>query len=99
MPPPGTEGFEITLRFGLTGKGEVRGKPLATYSVLPGPPDRQRAFVAAAMLALHNCTPVLMSPEFARVAASRVLTLRLISAGRRAQVPGAAAGEEGCVLS
>lgn len=82
VPPPGTMGFEITLRFGLTGKGELRGKPLATYSVLPGPPDLQRAFVAAAILALSNCTPVLMTEAFARVAAARVLTIRLVATGR-----------------
>ncbi|MFG1280453.1 hypothetical protein V5F34_00060 [Xanthobacter autotrophicus] len=81
-PPPGTVGFEITLRFGLTGKGELRGKPLATYSVLSGPPDLQRAFVAAAVLALSDCTPVLMTEAFARVAAARVLTVRFTSSGR-----------------
>lgn len=80
-PPPGTIGFEITLRFGLTGKGELRGKPLATYSVLNGPPELQRAFVAAAILALNNCTPVLMTEGFARVAAARVLNIRLVSTG------------------
>lgn len=78
-PPPGTQGFEITLRFGLTGKGELRGKPLATHSVLPGPPDIQRAFVAAAIMALSDCTPVRMSEDFARIAASRVLNLRFRS--------------------
>ena len=81
-PPPGTVGFEITLRFGLTGKGELRGKPLATYSVLTGPPDLQRAFVAAAILAISNCTPVRMTEAFARVAASRVLIIRFMSTGR-----------------
>ena len=81
VPPPGTMGFQITLRFGLTGKGELRGKPLATYSVLPGPPDLQRDFVAAAVLSLSNCTPVLMTEAFARVAAARVLTIRFIATG------------------
>lgn len=81
--PPGTEGFEITFRFGLTGKGELRGKPLASHAALPGPPDRQRAFVAAAVRALSDCTPVLMTEGFARVAASRVLNVRFGTKGRK----------------
>jgi hypothetical protein len=82
-PPPGTEGSEITFKFGLTAKGELRGKPLATYSVLKGSEERQRAFVEAALLALSRCTPVRMTEQFARVAASRVLILRFASGERR----------------
>ncbi|MFG1420255.1 hypothetical protein [Roseixanthobacter liquoris] len=82
-PPPGTSGSEITLRFGLTAKGEVRGKPLATYSVLTGDAETQRAFVAAAILALSQCTPIRMSEELGRVVASRVLTLRFASGEAR----------------
>ncbi|QJP16934.1 hypothetical protein G3545_26805 [Starkeya sp. ORNL1] len=83
-PPVGTEGSEITFRFGLTAKGELRGKPLASYSVLTGSKERQRAFVEAALLALSRCTPVRMTEQFARVAASRVLILRFVSGERRA---------------
>lgn len=83
-PPPGTAGSQITFRFGINAKGELRGKPLATYSVLKGTQDAQRAFVAAALLALSRCTPILMTEQFARIAASRVLILRLTSGGRRA---------------
>lgn len=82
-PPPGTEGSEITFKFGLSAKGELRGKPLATYSVLKGSRERQRAFVEAALLALSRCTPVRMTEQFARVAASRVLILRFASGERR----------------
>lgn len=83
VPPPGTAGSEITLRFGLTAKGEVRGKPLATYSVLTGDAETQRAFVAAAILALSRCTPVRMSEQLSRVVASRVLILRFTSGETR----------------
>lgn len=82
-PPAGTAGSEITLRFGLTAKGEVRGKPLATYSVLTGDAETQRAFVAAAILALSQCTPVRMSEQLSRVVASRVLILRFASGEAR----------------
>ncbi|MFG1397063.1 hypothetical protein [Roseixanthobacter pseudopolyaromaticivorans] len=82
-PPPGTAGSEITLRFGLTAKGELRGKPLATYSVLTGDLETQRAFVAAAILALSRCTPIRMSEQLARVVASRVWTMRFASGEAR----------------
>ncbi|MEP9367949.1 hypothetical protein [Xanthobacter sp. VNH20] len=82
-PPPGTAGSEITLRFGLTAKGELRGKPLATYSVLTGDVETQRAFVAAAILALSRCTPIRMSEQLGRVVASRVWTMRFASGEAR----------------
>lgn len=84
VPPPGTQGSEITFRFGLTAKGELRGRPIASHSVLMGTPEAKRAFVAAAITAFSRCTPVLMSPDFARVAAARVLILRFVSPGREA---------------
>ncbi|MFG1465972.1 hypothetical protein V5F77_24145 [Xanthobacter sp. DSM 24535] len=82
-PPPGSEGSEITFRFGLTAGGELRGTPLATYSVLKGTPEDQKAFVAAALLALSRCTPVRMSEQLGRIVASRVLTLRFAAGEAR----------------
>src|SRR5207244_4692237 len=43
-PPAGSERSEITLRFGLTGHGALRGPPMVTWSKLVGPPDLQQAF-------------------------------------------------------
>ncbi|MEP9380422.1 hypothetical protein ABLE91_27250 [Aquabacter sp. CN5-332] len=79
--PPGSAGSRITLRFGLTAKGELKGAPRATYSQLMGDRDAQRAFVAAALTALSSCTPVRMSPDLGRVVASRVLTVTYASGG------------------
>ncbi len=80
--PAGTEGSEITLRFGLNARGEMKGAPLATHSTLTGDQATQKAFVAAALTALQRCTPVRMTPELGRIVASRVLTVRFSSAVR-----------------
>lgn len=76
VPPAGSVGSHITLRFGLTAQGRLKGMPLATHSLLTGDDATQRAFVAAALTALDRCTPLSMTPELARIVGSRVLTLR-----------------------
>lgn len=80
--PAGSEGSEITFRFGLDARGALKGTPIATYSRLAGDKDAQRAFVAAALLALQRCTPLNMTPDLGRVVASRVLTLRFSAQAR-----------------
>lgn len=80
--PAGSEGSEITFRFGLDSRGALKGAPIATYSRLTGDKDAQRAFVAAALLALQRCTPLSMTPDLGRVVASRVLTLRFSAQAR-----------------
>lgn len=80
--PAGSEGSEITFRFGLDARGALKGAPIATYSRLSGNASQQRAFVAAALLALQRCTPLHMTPDLGRVVASRVLTLRFSAQAR-----------------
>lgn len=80
--PAGSEGSEITFRFGLDARGALKGAPIATYSRLTGDTGAQRAFVAAALLALQRCTPLNMTPDLGRVVASRVLTLRFSAQAR-----------------
>ena len=75
-PPDGSEGSEITLRFGLTGQGALRGPPMVTYSRLIGSKELQRAFALSAMQAVAECTPVKLTDGFGRIVAQRVLTLR-----------------------
>src|SRR4051812_48422669 len=48
-PRAGSEGSEITLKFGLTGQGALRGPPMVTYSKLLGPKELQKAFVLTAL--------------------------------------------------
>src|SRR5215468_3376245 len=57
-PPAGSAGSEITLRFGLTGKGELRGPPMVTYSKLIGASELQKAFAVSALRAIARCTLV-----------------------------------------
>ena len=73
--PPGSAGSRITLRFGLSASGELKGPPRATFSALAGRAEDQRAFVAAALTAIARCTPLAMREDLARVVASRVLTV------------------------
>ena len=77
--PPGSAGSRITLRFGLSASGRLKGPPLATFSVLSGSAGEQRAFVAAALNAIARCTPLVMRADLARVVASRVLTITFVS--------------------
>ena len=72
-PPAGSE---LTLRFGLTGQGALRGPPMVTYSKLIGAADLRKAFVVSALRAVADCTPVKLSEEFGRIIAQRVLTVR-----------------------
>jgi hypothetical protein len=75
-PPAGSQGSEITLRFGLNGKGELRGPPMVTYSKLFGSQELQKGFAASAFKAVADCTPVPLTEAFGRVVAGRVLTIR-----------------------
>ena len=76
QPPAGSEGSEITLRFGLNGKGELRGPPMVTYSKLRGSPELQKAFALSAFKAVADCTPVRLTESLGRIVAGRVLTMR-----------------------
>lgn len=78
-PPPGVEGSEITLIFSLDRDGKLRGTPRIAYSKLVGGLNDRKAFVAAALNMIANCTPVPMSEEFGAVAAGKLRALRLSS--------------------
>ena len=77
--PAGSAGSEITLRFSLTPEGQLRGLPMITYSKLTGSRKVQERFVAAALAALLNCTPVRVTDSLGRIASQRMLHVRLIS--------------------
>lgn len=75
-PPAGSQASEITLRFGLTGQGALRGPPMVAYAKLIGSKELQQAFALSALQAVANCTPVKLTDGFGRIVAQRVLTLR-----------------------
>ena len=81
-PPAASAGSEITLLFMIDQHGALRGKPRITYSKLVGDVDTQKAFVAAALAMLRDCTPVPVTREFGLAAANKLRAWRLIAAGR-----------------
>ncbi|WP_332117779.1 hypothetical protein [Azorhizobium caulinodans] len=75
-PVPGPEGAEMTLRFALDHKGNLKGKPVASYSKLPGTIAEQKEFVAAALTSLDKCLPLPVTSRFGPIISSRPLLIR-----------------------
>jgi hypothetical protein len=82
-PPAGTAGWEVTLRFMLTHTGAVRGKPMITYSKIPGPLDLQKQFIAAAIQTVADCTPLNMAETLSRGFGERLIAIRLQSRAKQ----------------
>jgi hypothetical protein len=78
-PPAASAGSEITLAFSLDADGKLKGAPRIAYSKLTGDMDTKKAFVAAALKMLQNCTPVPVTKEFGLAAANKVRIWRLIT--------------------
>ena len=55
--PAGTEGSSVTLRFGISAAGELRGSPLITATDVK-PKDMAAAYRKAATAVLEQCLPV-----------------------------------------
>ena len=76
--PDHVAGSQVTVRFRLSRRGTLEGRPqLLSSASLTGEGDR-RALDAAVLDALRRCTPVNMAPSFASSVAGRVLTLQFI---------------------
>jgi hypothetical protein len=78
-PPAASAGSEITLAFSLDAEGKLKGTPRIAHSKLVGDIDARKAFVAAALKMLQNCTPVPVTKEFGLAAANKVRIWRLIT--------------------
>lgn len=78
-PVAGPEEATLTLRFAVDAKGQLRGKPQATYSKLPGGRDEQRAFVVEALNSLAGCLPLEVTARFGPIVAQRPLILRFLA--------------------
>ena len=70
-PPPGSEGMEITLVFGLRRDGSLLGPPRISHARLTGDLDLRKRFVASALSALSDCTPLSLSPALGGAIAGR----------------------------
>jgi hypothetical protein len=82
-PPAGSAGSEITLVFAIDQNGALKGKPKISYSRLVGDLETQKAFVAAALAMLQDCTPVPVTRDFGLMAANKLRAWRLLSSDRR----------------
>ena len=71
----------MTIRFSLDAKGAVIGKPMITFATLVGSPEDKRAFLAAALSALTQCTPVHVTPGLGGAIAGRPLSVRFVGGG------------------
>ena len=76
--PPNTVGMEVTLVFTFNRKGEIFGKPRISYSKLPGDAAAQRDFVAAALRAIADCTPLKFTDKLGGAVAGRPFAIRFI---------------------
>ena len=74
--PPGVEGMEVTINFTFNRKGEIFGKPKIAYSKLAGDQAAQQAFVAAALKAISDCTPLKFSDALGGAVAGRPFSIR-----------------------
>lgn len=77
-PPAGSQGQEVTLRFSLKRTGEVIGRPTITYSRRTGDPITRQAFVAAALGAITQCTPLNLVEGLGDAVASRIISVRFV---------------------
>jgi hypothetical protein len=75
VPPVGSAGMEMTLRFSLKRNGEINGKPRISFSKLRGAEDAQKDFVASVLHALAACTPLKLSPTLGEAIAGRLFAL------------------------
>ncbi len=73
---PAAAGSEITVMFTFNRKGEVFGKPRITHTTLAGDEEARKAFVAAALKALADCTPLNFSDALGGGVAGRPFFMR-----------------------
>jgi hypothetical protein len=78
-PPPGTQNFEVTIRFSLKRSGDVLGKPRITFSTFNGDPQEQRLIMNMILSSLEMCTPVNVTPGLGAAVAGRILTMTFAS--------------------
>jgi hypothetical protein len=77
--PAGTEGSSVTLRFGISAAGELRGSPLITATDVK-PKEMTAAYRKAATAVLEQCLPVCPTEDFGSVMGESTMHLRLVNA-------------------
>ena len=81
-PPTGVKKSTVTLSFSFKSDGSLIGPPQATFIDVAGDEDVRRQFVAAAMDAVNQCTPVELSPALAQGIGGQVFTMEFATADK-----------------
>jgi hypothetical protein len=76
--PDRTEGSSVTLRFGISSRGELRGRPLITGTNVT-PKDRAADYRNAATAVLEQCLPVCPTEDFGATMHESTMHLRLVN--------------------
>jgi hypothetical protein len=76
--PEGTEGSSVTLRFGISSLGELRGPPLITATNV-SPKEMAPDYRNAATAVLEQCLPVCPSEDFGATLNESTMHLRLVN--------------------
>ena len=76
--PAGTEGSSVTLRFGISAGGELRGSPLIT-AINVKPKEMAATYRKAATAVLEQCLPVCPTEDFGSVMGESTMHLRLVN--------------------
>jgi hypothetical protein len=81
-PPAGVKNSSVTLSFSFKKDGSLIGPPRSTSIDVDGDKNIRQQFVAAAIDALEQCTPVKFSSDLAQGIAGQVFTMEFATADR-----------------
>ena len=87
-PPAGLtklETVEITVRFSLRRDGSVIGAPRVTFATAGAETRARQRLAAAAIEAIHRCTPLKLTKGFGDAVAGRPIAIRFIYQGPKGQ--------------
>jgi hypothetical protein len=76
--PEGTAGSSVTLRFGISSLGELRGQPLITATSVR-PKEMAAKYRKAATAVLDQCLPVCPTEDFGATLHESTMHLRLVN--------------------
>jgi len=76
VPPVGSEGMEVTVRFSLKRDGTLNGKPRITWLKRNGSEAERENFVASVFRALESVFPIPFTESMGNASAGRPLALR-----------------------
>lgn len=69
-------GAMATVRFSLRRDGTLFGQPRVTWETRGTDPDLRRRFTESVVAAVHDCTPMRLSPELGAAIAGRPMSIR-----------------------